>query len=199
MIFKKTNSLFILVLICSIALTSCALSPEQIQHRRNKKAVEEYSEDQINSSRFVIGKSYSIMGGQYHPKVNLNYVESGFATWYHSSFHGRVTASGPVYDETSFTAAHKTLPLPSVVRVTNLENGREITVVVNDRGPFHSDKRAIIDLSKSAAEELDMINIGKARVKLQYLHEETKKLHKKLPEKHRKKAVVAFNQAAQNG
>ena len=157
-------------------------------------ATEEYSE-KIVDSRFVVGKGYKIKGSKhkYYPKVDTKYNETGYALWYASSFHGKQTASGPDYDENIYTAAHRTLPLPSVVKVTNLENGKEITVVVNDRGPFLCSNSAIIDLSKSAAQELDIIEKGKAKVKLQYLHEETQRLHTKLPERHRKRAMIALN------
>jgi rare lipoprotein A len=88
----------------------------------------------------------------------------GVASWYGEEFNGRLTASGEVYDMYAYTAAHRTLPLGTLVRVTNEENGKTVEVKVNDRGPFKKDR--IIDLSKSACESLDMMKNGTARVKL---------------------------------
>ena len=96
-----------------------------------------------------------------------HYREIGVASWYGHPFHGRKTANGEVYDMHGMTAAHPTLPLPSIARVTNLENGRSITVRVNDRGPFA--KRRIIDLSRRAAWELGFKDQGTAEVEVEYL------------------------------
>lgn len=115
---------------------------------------------QGNQSRYeVLGKSYDVL------KADAVYQEEGFASWYGLKFHGELTSNGEVYDMYTFSAAHKTLPLPSYVRVTNLENGRELIVRVNDRGPFHSDR--IIDLSYAAAIKLGYKDKGTARVKLE--------------------------------
>ena len=91
----------------------------------------------------------------------------GVASWYGPDFNGRLTASGEVYDMYAMTAAHRTLPLGTVVRVTDEENGKTVEVKVNDRGPFKKDR--IIDLSKSACESLDMMKNGTAQVKLDVL------------------------------
>ena len=89
-------------------------------------------------------ESYVVFGKRYYPmKSSLGYVERGIASWYGSKFHGRNTSNGEVYDMYRMTAAHKTLPLPTFVEVTNLENGRQVILRVNDRGPFHSNR--IID------------------------------------------------------
>jgi rare lipoprotein A len=92
------------------------------------------------------------------------YREQGTASWYGKPFHGRRTSSGEVYDMYKLTAAHKTLPLPSLVRVTNLDSGRSIVVTVNDRGPFVKDR--IIDLSFEAAKQLDIVHSGTGRVEV---------------------------------
>ena len=92
------------------------------------------------------------------------YVAQGIASWYGPDFHGGRTATGETYDMDAMTGAHPTLPLPTWVRVTNLENGRSVVVRLNDRGPFA--KGRIIDLSRAAAEELDMIRAGTARVEV---------------------------------
>jgi rare lipoprotein A len=93
--------------------------------------------------------------------------ETGVASWYGRDFHGKPTSSGEVYDMREMTAAHKTLPIPTWVEVTNLSNGKSVIVKVNDRGPFVDGR--IIDLSQRAAEELDMIRAGTARVRVRAL------------------------------
>jgi rare lipoprotein A len=92
------------------------------------------------------------------------YQEHGVASWYGTKFHGRRTSSGERYDMYAMTAAHKTLPLPAFVRVTNLQNGRAVVVKVNDRGPFHGDR--IIDLSYAAATKLGVVDAGTAPVEV---------------------------------
>ena len=106
----------------------------------------------------VLNKNYTVLGSA------QGYVERGIASWYGTKFNGRATSSGEIYDICAFTAAHKTLPLPSFVRVTNLDNGRSVVVRVNDRGPFHSGR--IIDLSYAAASRLGVDKTGTARVEV---------------------------------
>ncbi len=118
-----------------------------------------------------VGKPYKIEGKWYRPSYAPGYMERGYASWYGPGFHGKKTANGERYNQNAMTAAHKTLPLPSIVKVKNLENGREVTVRVNDRGPFVDGR--IIDLSKKAAEELAMRHKGIAKVEVQYLAKET--------------------------
>jgi rare lipoprotein A len=116
---------------------------------------------------YKIGEPYQIDNVWYYPKEDPTYEETGIASWYGPTFYGRQTANGEVYTGNELTAAHKTLPMPVNVRVTNLENGRSIIVRINDRGPFARGR--IIDLSRHAAEQLDMIRAGVARVKVSYL------------------------------
>lgn len=125
------------------------------------------------ATRISVGKSYKIKGKRYHPKYQPNYKETGVASWYGPGFHGRKTANGERYDQNEMTAAHKTLPLPSVVRVTRTDTGESIIVRVNDRGPFAHGR--IIDLSKAGAKKLDMMKSGVARVKVEYLPEATER------------------------
>ena len=101
------------------------------------------------------------------PVAGPTFDEGGMAAWYGDPFHGRETASGEIYDMTEMTAAHPSLPLPSLVQVVNLENSKEVVVRVNDRGPFVDGR--IIDLSKRAAEALDFVEAGKARVRIRFL------------------------------
>lgn len=109
---------------------------------------------------------YRVLGRSYTPMQDgRNYRETGLASWYGTKFHGQLTANGENYDLYGMTAAHKTLPLPSYVRVTNLDNQRSIIVRVNDRGPFHSDR--IIDLSYAGAVKLGFAERGTARVQVE--------------------------------
>ena len=111
---------------------------------------------------------YTVLGKSYRVRPSAEgYVERGIASWYGQKFHGRQTSSREVYDMCSFSAAHKTLPLPSYVRVTNLDNGRSAIVRVNDRGPFHPGR--IIDLSYAAAVKLGVDRTGTARVEVEAL------------------------------
>jgi rare lipoprotein A len=116
---------------------------------------------------YMVGEPYRIAGKTYIPHEDPSYSQVGVASWYGSDFHGRETANGEIYDLDAVTAAHPTLPLPSYARVTNLENGRSITVRVNDRGPF-ADNR-IIDVSRTVARKLDFEDAGTAKVKVDYI------------------------------
>jgi rare lipoprotein A len=110
--------------------------------------------------------SYEVFGRRYHVMASAKgYRERGVASWYGPDFHARTTSSGEPYDMYAMTAAHKTLPIPAYVRVTNLENGRSVVVRVNDRGPFV--KNRIIDLSYAAAHKLDMTRNGTAFVEVE--------------------------------
>lgn len=112
-------------------------------------------------------RPYQIRGRWYHPQEDRNYQEVGMASWYGDRFHGRPTATGETFDMNALTAAHKTLPLPGLVEVTNLENGRTAVLRVNDRGPFVDGR--IIDLSRGAARELGLLERGVGRVRVRYL------------------------------
>lgn len=114
-----------------------------------------------------VGKPYVIAGETYVPRVPKTYSSTGVASWYGTDFHGRKTANGEVFDSDSITAAHRTLPLPSYIRVTNITNGRSIIARVNDRGPFHSSR--LIDVSEPVAEALQFKIAGTAKVKVDYL------------------------------
>jgi len=101
-------------------------------------------------------------------------LETGIASWYGPKFHGRTTANGERYNMNGLTAAHKTLPFNTVVRVENVENGRKVDVRINDRGPFVGNR--IIDLSRRAAEEIDMIGSGTAEVRVILLKDGDRKI-----------------------
>lgn len=117
----------------------------------------------------VNSRPYSVFGKEYFPmQSGKGYEVEGEASWYGQKFHGHLTANGEIYNMYHMTAAHRTLPLPSFVRVTNLENGLSTIVKVNDRGPFHDNR--VIDLSWAAAKKLDVLKTGTAQVKLQVIH-----------------------------
>lgn len=113
-----------------------------------------------------LSPSYTVFGTTYHPlpEVRTGFTSEGTASWYGPGYHGRKTSCGEVYDMHAMTAAHTTLPMNSLVKVTNLENGRHVVVRVNDRGPFIHER--VIDLSLEAAKRLDMVRPGTARVKV---------------------------------
>jgi len=116
---------------------------------------------------------YEVFGERYYVlNSSTGFNERGVASWYGKKFHGKPTSSGAIYDMHAMTAAHKTLPLPTRVRVRNLTNGRSVIVLVNDRGPFVDNR--IIDLSYAAARRLDMIRDGTAMVEIEALAEATR-------------------------
>ena len=121
------------------------------------------------SKNVKIGKPYSINGMDFTPSFDPHYDETGLGSWYGPGFHGKRTASGETFDQNDLTAAHPTLPMPSLVRVTNLKNNKSLVVRVNDRGPFHPGR--IIDLSKAAAMQIALLSTMPVRV--EYLAAET--------------------------
>ena len=116
---------------------------------------------------YRIGKPYTVAGQLYVPEENANYRQEGLISWYGDDFHGRLTANGEVFDMTSLSAAHPTLPMPCYARVTNLANGKSLVVRVNDRGPYHGNR--VMDVSSRAAELLDFKINGVARARVEYV------------------------------
>ena len=129
------------------------------------------TEDSNAIPPYKLGKPYQIEGAWYYPKVDYDYSETGIASWYGPDFHGKSTANGEIFDQNALTAAHKTLPMPTIVRVTNLENGRSIEVRINDRGPFKNNR--VIDLTRRGAQLLGFEGQGTARVKVQVMKEDS--------------------------
>lgn len=121
---------------------------------------------------YKVGQPYQINGITYYPHEDYSYDETGVASWYGADFHEQRTANGEIYNMNELTAAHKTLPLPSLARVTNLDNGRSIVVRINDRGPFSGAR--IIDVSQRAAQLLGFEKTGTAKVRVQVLADESK-------------------------
>ena len=123
---------------------------------------------------YKVGAPYQVNGVWYYPRVDYSYDETGTASWYGEAFNGKSTANGEIFDLTQVSAAHKTLQLPSVVEVTNLQNSRALKVRVNDRGPFAGDR--IIDLSRRAAQLLGFERAGTAPVRVRIIKDESIKV-----------------------
>ncbi len=116
---------------------------------------------------YRVGEPYEIKGVWYYPAVDYNYDKTGIASWYGEQFHGRYTANGEIFDLNQLTAAHTTLPMPSIVEVTNLQNGRSLQLRVNDRGPFVDGR--LIDVSRRAAQLLGFETKGTTPVRVRIL------------------------------
>ncbi|MDO9337419.1 MAG: septal ring lytic transglycosylase RlpA family protein [Caulobacter sp.] len=150
-----------LALIATASLAACAtprLSPRISEGRPPPK-----SGDRLPGTM----RPYQVRGVWYTPREQPNYNEVGMASWYGQQFHNRQTANGEMFDMWVISAAHKTLPLPSIVEVTNLDNGKKIKVRVNDRGPFVDGR--IIDMSRAGADALGFSGKGMARVRVRYV------------------------------
>ena len=146
-----------------------AIDAETVDNKGNwfTRAVATATPSTGEATGYKIGKPYQIAGRWFTPKADAGYDEVGAASWYGSDFHGRATANGEIFDADEITAAHPTLPLPSYVRVTNLDNDRSIVVRVNDRGPFARNR--LIDVSRRTAELLGFKRNGNAKVRVQYI------------------------------
>ena len=129
---------------------------------------------QAPTGTYKVGNPYRIGSVWYYPKVDYAYRETGIASWYGPKFHNKKTANGQSFDMNAVSAAHRTLPLPSIVQVTNLRNGRSLKVLVNDRGPFAHGR--IIDLSRRAAQLLGFENAGTAPVRVSIVADESRQL-----------------------
>lgn len=154
-------------------------NPSYKLERQNKKyddVIIESKKSKKYDGYYKIGNPYTVLGKTYYPKEDKNYKEVGMASWYGSDFHNKRTANGEKYNMNDYTAAHRTLPMPCIVKVTNLENGKSVKVRINDRGPFA--KNRIIDVSKKVAKKLDFHEQGTTKVKVEYLDEETQELLK---------------------
>lgn len=132
----------------------------------------------VYSGHFKIGQPYTAFGVSYTPQDYESFEEIGTASWYGEDFHGKKTANGEIYNMGDLTAAHPTLPLPSLIKVTNLQNGKSQILRVNDRGPFA--KNRVIDVSEKAAELLGFRGRGTTEVKVELLRSDTDELLQKL-------------------
>lgn len=168
----KFSKLAVVLLAIGLALAGCSSKPEK------KAALDPFAgtgsprwtgkgAPPWGGGRNHVGKPYQVAGRWFTPKVQPDYDKEGPASWYGEAFNHRQTSNGEWFDMTRLTAAHPTLPLPSYAKVTNLDNGKEVIVRINDRGPFVGPR--IIDLSKRTAEVLDFKTRGKAQVRVQYI------------------------------
>lgn len=179
----------LLALMLAFSLTACAQAPETAvvvvaeeppiigppQPRPKLSSIKA-------RTHYKIGAPYRIKGTLYNPAVDYAYDTEGEASWYGPGFHGKLTANGDIYDQDALTAAHPTLPLPSMVRVTNLDNGRSLVLKLNDRGPFMNGR--IIDVSRKAAKLLGFFKAGMAKVRVEILEKESRDLAAKFGIKH---------------
>ena len=155
---------FYLIIIFSVSFSSCTVIKRDSDNISYKKQhVKEVIPKREKYSKYGNPETYNVFGKRYKTlKTHVGYVEEGIASWYGKKFHGRLTSTREVYDMYELSAAHKSLPIPCYVKVTNLSNGKSLIVRVNDRGPFK--KGRIIDLSYAAAKKLDIIEKGTAMV-----------------------------------
>lgn len=168
---------FLSILFCIVVLSACSSAPKSRYSMHVDSAPITLIPDhepsiitpQYEPYRLANMRPYTIRGIDYQPMLSgKGVVEQGNASWYGQKFHGHLTSNGEIFDMYEFTAAHKTLPLPSYARVTNTANNKSIIVRINDRGPFHHNR--ILDLSFAAAKELDYLSTGTAAIKLEVIH-----------------------------
>lgn len=170
---KRLLPIYLLLML----ITSCGASGYNNGYNRFDRydsKIKSVKKNRKYTGHYKIGNPYTVLGQTYYPEENEEYKEVGIASWYGKEFYGKKTANGEIYDMYDITAAHRTLPLPSIVRVTNLENGKSIKVRINDRGPFA--KNRIIDLSKAAAKKLAFHQDGTTKVKVEFLPQETEEM-----------------------
>lgn len=157
-------------LMASVSLSGCETASPEVTDPPQKQASAIKSQGGV----YKVGNPYKILGRWYYPKEDYSYSEVGVASWYGPDFHAKRTANGEKYNMHSLTAAHRTLPLPSIVKITNLENGRSLVVRVNDRGPYARNR--IVDVSKKVAQLLGFLEKGTAKVRVEILEKESKNL-----------------------
>jgi rare lipoprotein A len=171
----------------AISMTSCSTTTKKNDsdyYLRSKVISEKWEKKaEINkkyTGHYKVGKPYEIKKKKYYPKKVNKHTEVGIASWYRCDYNFKycLTANQDVFHQDVLSAAHKTLPMPSMVKIVNLENKKSLIVMVNDRGPFKPNR--IIDVSEKAATLLGFRNKGLAKVRIEYLDQETKKLHQKL-------------------
>lgn len=160
------------VLMVGVLMVVSACAETQLLIHSAKRVQSPQSGEAGSDGYYKVGNPYQIDGIWYYPEEDYDYEETGIASWYGPNFHGKPTANGDRFDQNELTAAHRTLPMPSVVEVTNLENGRTLRLTVNDRGPFA--KGRIIDISRRGAQLLGFENNGVAKVRVRILAEESR-------------------------
>ncbi len=170
----KFKNIFLIIFL--ILIQGCTSSIEVAANLGKKYLIPKEEQKRKQKPIYKIGNKYNVGGKYYYPKKDLNYNKTGIASWYGPKFHGKLTANGEIYNQYALTAAHKTLPLPSAVKVTNLKNNKSIVLRINDRGPFVNDR--IIDLSSKAADILDLKREGTGLVRVQILRDKSLYLEK---------------------
>lgn len=183
--FIRRSAVLALAAVMLTGCTTAELAIDLIKKRQKQQEKEQITQSVESGSvkaapRYKIGNPYKVAGVWYYPERDLSYDETGIGSWYGDEFAGRLTANGEIFDPNMVTAAHKTLPMPSVVRVTNLDNGKSLVVRVNDRGPFVAGR--IIDLSREAARLIGYKDAGIARVRVQLLAEQSLRLEQQAKE-----------------
>ncbi len=168
--FKTTYTMAACFAALTFTLSGCA--EIELASHATKQIVT--TSETKSKGRFKVGSPYQVKNIWYYPAVDYGYSETGIASWYGPGFDGKKTANGEIYDQYALTAAHRTLPMPSLVRVTNLGNGRSIKLRVNDRGPFSNNR--IIDVSRRSAQLLGFELQGTAKVKVEILEAESRQL-----------------------
>lgn len=166
---RNTNNIVTLIMAVMIAIAFTGCAETELASHLIKQSVNSKSK---SVGYFKIGSSYKIKGRRYYPKETYSHTETGMASWYGPGFHGKQTANGEIFNQGDLTAAHRTLQLPSIIRVTNLRNGRSVIVRVNDRGPFAHER--VLDLSEQAAIILGYKSQGITKVKIEVLPEESR-------------------------
>ena len=160
---------YIIILISTLLVLSSCTEARFIAHIAKKIPMP--GDISKTTGIFKIGNPYEIKGRTYYPKERYEFEQKGIASWYGPGFHGKLTANGETYNQYELTAAHRTLQMPSIIRVTNLENGRSLILRVNDRGPYSRNR--ILDVSDRGAELLGFKQQGTAKIKLEVLEEES--------------------------
>jgi len=166
------NNVFLLIVL--FLISACAelnlvnhISKKVLRPANNEVDHKIYKTEKETIPYYKVGNPYSINGTRYIPKEDPDYIEEGIASWYGPKFDGKLTANGEIFNQYAVTAAHRTLPIPSLVKVTNLENNRSIVLRINDRGPFVGDR--IIDLSYKSAQLLGIIEKGTGKVRVEII------------------------------
>ena len=202
--FRIFNQTPYIIIFCALLLQACSSSSRykiKQDHGPSNSVDVSHVKDAVPRaeprSRYGNPKNYKVRGKWYSvKKSSAGYREKGIASWYGKKFHGHRTSSGETYDMYAMTAAHKTLPLPTYVQVTHLENGRSIIVKVNDRGPFHANR--IIDLSYAAAKKLGVTAKGVGAVEVVAIDPETFKKKQPYQPKIKRPSAISTYPAKSN-
>lgn len=188
---KLSHALWIAVL---LTLTACGPSHRVTYsgHEESTDGVPGFVNGKRVSPNVKLGQSYTVDGEEFTPRYQPDYVEEGMASWYGPGFHGGKTANGEQFDKYELTAAHRTLPLPSIVKVTMLSTGRWAYVRINDRGPFA--KGRIIDLSRGSADAIGLTAKGTAKVRVEYMPLESQRFANLLAQGRSPKSIDLANE-----